>query len=60
MLEAHVTDDKGNIWTFVLNPKTFKNSGNTGYHATGKAEIDGQRYQVNMILVRLRPKKREQ
>lgn len=35
-----------------LEPKTFS-SGKTGYFATGKAEIGGQRFQVQAQAVRL-------
>lgn len=35
-----------------LEPKTFS-SGKTGYFATGKAEIGGQRFQVQVQAVRL-------
>jgi hypothetical protein len=35
-----------------LKPKTFS-SGKTGYYATGKAEIGGQRFQVQAQAVRL-------
>jgi hypothetical protein len=35
-----------------LKPKTFR-SGNTGYYSTGKCEIAGQRFQVQVQAVRL-------
>lgn len=36
----------------LAEAKTFS-TGSVGYHATGKATLDGKRYQVNVMLVEI-------
>ena len=45
---------------FNLNKKDFS-TGSKGYHATGKVEAGGKRYQVNIQLVEIgsKPKEKE-
>ncbi len=43
---------------FILNKKDFK-TGSKGYHATGKIEAAGKRYQVNIQLVEIGSKPKE-
>lgn len=39
-----------------LQEKTF-NSGKTGYYSQGKITVDGVRYQSQIMLVKIEPKK---
>jgi hypothetical protein len=43
---------------FTAAQKEFK-TGSRGYYANGKAEIDGKRYQVQIQLVEIGSKKKE-
>jgi len=47
------------LTTFELAEKQFK-TGSRGFHAQGKVELDGKRYQANFLLVEIgsKPKKR--
>jgi hypothetical protein len=51
------TDDGKTLGLFTLPPKEFK-TGSRGYYANGKAEIDGKRYQVQIQLVEIGSKKK--
>ena len=45
---------------FILNPKSFS-TGSRGFHGKGKAEFNGKRYQVNLLVVEIgsKPKPEE-
>ena len=47
-----VTDMEGEPASFVLKEKEFK-TGSTGFHAFGKVLIDGEKYQANILLVKV-------
>ena len=46
------------LGVLVLKPKTFS-TGSTGFHATGKIEIDGKRYQSQVQLVQIGSKNKD-
>jgi hypothetical protein len=46
----------GAVQTVQLNPKQFK-TGSDGYHGHGKLQANGEKYQVNIIIVRIGSKK---
>ena len=54
-MQITITTDNGDQITFDLLEKTFS-SGNIGFFANGKIEIDGKRYQCTFILTKLKQK----
>jgi len=52
-----IYDDR-NIPVGSFNPvqKTFK-TGSTGFHATGKIELEQERFQVNILIVKIKSKR---
>jgi hypothetical protein len=50
--ENEVTNPEGEPATFVLKEKEFK-TGSTGFHAFGKVLVDGEKYQANLLLVKV-------
>jgi hypothetical protein len=50
--DNEVTDLEGKSASFALKEKTFK-TGSTGFHAFGKVLIDGEKYQANLLLVKV-------
>jgi len=53
------TDNGQPIAVFSVLPKDFK-TGSKGFYANGKAEIDGKRYQVQIQLVEIGSKSKQQ
>ena len=53
------SDDGKLIGTFTVAPKNFK-TGSRGFHAQGKLEIDGKRYQVQVQLVEIGSKEKKE
>jgi hypothetical protein len=50
---AELKNDKGELVTVMtVPPKNFK-TGSRGYFGSGKAEIEGKRYQVQIQLVEI-------
>ena len=43
---------EGKTQDFLLDKKDFK-TGSRGYHSQGKMEVDGKRYQVNLLFVEI-------
>jgi len=48
----------GEKQNFILNKKDFK-TGSKGYHAQGKMEANGKRFQVNILVVEIGSKPKE-
>jgi hypothetical protein len=48
----------GEKQNFILNKKNFK-TGSRGYHATGKIQVGGKRYQVNILCVEIGSKPKD-
>lgn len=48
----------GEKQNFILSKKDFK-TGSKGYHAQGKMEANGKRFQVNILVVEIGSKPRE-
>ena len=57
-MEAVFKDGDKIVGIFLLVKKDFK-TGSRGYHAQGKAELDGKRYQVNILAVEIGSKPKE-
>jgi hypothetical protein len=59
-MQSQITDDSGKVIGVFYFTKRGKDhpfeSGRTGYHATGKIEIEGKKHQVNLLLVEIKPK----
>ena len=52
-MEAIIRDQQGQVKQVVnLEPKDFK-TGSKGYYGNGKVNLDGGRYQINFILVKI-------
>lgn len=54
-MQANIIHEGKEIGVIPLNPKTFR-TGSTGYHGNDKVEINGERYQVNFLLVKSKAK----
>lgn len=50
--DNEVTSLDGEPATFDLKEKEFK-TGSTGFHAFGKVLVDGEKYQANILLVKV-------
>ena len=57
LILAELKTDQGQLITVLtLPPKEFK-TGSKGFYANGKTEIDGKRYQVQILFVEIGSKK---
>jgi len=52
MITAKVCHDGKELAEVDLQPKEFS-TGSKGYHKSSKIEIDGERYQLNFMLVKI-------
>lgn len=48
----------GEKQSFILSKKNFK-TGSRGYHATGKMQVNGKGYQINILCVEIGSKPKE-
>jgi len=56
-MKATIQDDAGQLLgVLTADPKAFK-SGNKGYFGVGKLNANGKRYQAQLQLVEIKPKK---
>jgi hypothetical protein len=58
-LKVVLKKDEKEIGSFEMNEKRFK-TGSVGYHAFGKIEIDGKKYQANFMLIEIGSKKKNE
>ena len=57
MITAKICLDGKELAEVDLQPKEFS-TGSKGYHKSSKIEIEGQRYQLNFMLVKIGSKTR--
>lgn len=59
MITAKIFLDAKELSEVALEPKTFS-TGSTGYHRSTKVEIEGVRYQLNFMLIKIGSKPNKQ
>lgn len=52
MLRIEILEGSKTLASFELTKKQFK-TGSRGFHAQGKMELNGKRYQANFLLVEI-------
>jgi hypothetical protein len=58
MLTAKVFQDGKELAEVAMEPKVFS-TGSKGFHRSSKIEIEGERYQLNFMLVKIGSKNKE-
>ena len=51
-VKLELKEEERALMTFELFEKVFK-TGSRGFHAQGKVELDGKKYQCNFLLVEI-------